>query len=171
MRRICDTLIAASLSAVVTGTSACAASMLVAWPSEDGDQEFSEFSVQFTDKNGNQLLDFDEITVFSGVDQTDDPEIPLHQPYLYGIPAITGISNAGSAPGSNAPPTYWSFSSQSNGVIEISEAPDDWTYQMQLSSDPSPVPLPASAMLLAGSAAVLGALGARRRYRKGEAHR
>jgi hypothetical protein len=154
---------------ILLRAGAATATTLTAKPSDDGNDEVSQFWINSTNKTGTGLLDFDEITLFTGVHQTTDPLIPVEQPYLDGIPAITGISNFGSAPGSNAPWGLWSFCSQQNGVIEISEAPDEWVHQLPLSADPSPVPLPASAGLLA---AALGALGARRRqYRKGEHHR
>jgi hypothetical protein len=136
--------------------------VLIADPAAAG-YEFSQFQIFFTDKNGNGLVDFPEITSFSGVRQTTDSTLPLLQTTLLGMPGLAGFTVAGIAPGSNASTNAWYFTASSDNQWQIGEAADSWTYQMQLSEEPAPIPLPATALLL--GAAVAGLAGLRRKTR------
>jgi len=82
----------------------------------------SSFTVTFND-TGDSRLDFAEVTGFSGVTVAG---IIGFQPFLVGVPDITGVSNCGGASlAGNCP--FWIFSSS---TFTTFAAIGNWTYEM-----------------------------------------
>jgi hypothetical protein len=109
----------------------------------------SDFSITFND-TGNGLLDFSEITSFSGM---TDFNIHVLWPEVFQLPSISGFV-VGNSPISGCAPLEWCFGintpGESNGV-------GLWTYSL------SATPLPAALPLFASGLGALGLLGWRRK--------
>jgi hypothetical protein len=150
--------------ALLSSATAAPAATLIATPI-DVNTFFSGFQIVWTDANRNDLVEFDEITSFSGLTQTLQSNYPAQQPYLSILPEITNISVAGAAPGADGPPYLWMFSGSSPSDPQVGGSTDSWTYEITLTADPlAPIPLPAPAFLLAAALAGLAGLrGAARR--------
>lgn len=125
--------------------------------------DFSGFTIEFAD-TGNGLLDFGEITSFSGV--TDSGTFfgfVTHTVDLVGIsvanqPRDNGVSTLG-APN-------WGFSVSDDGTWDDGFGNRRWTYTIELDT-PAPIPLPAGLPLLLGGAGVLAALRVRKSWSRG----
>lgn len=131
------------------------------------DPFFSSFTLNFTDTNGNNLFDIDELTGFPGI---------LSQfgviAKLMGAPEIDGIASAG-VPANSAyfvDPEFWQFGSSAESQFpQIYTNRLSWTYSLTLDAAPPPsgtVPLPGTlplALSLIGGTAWV----ARRKARRG----
>ena len=125
------------------------------------DQSVGDFSVVFTDTNGNGLLDFNEITDVPSVPVPGGGAFanPTTVTGLVAIPDITNISVAGGVLGP-VQLTSWTFNT---GLGQIFSPTSDWTYSITGLTKTPEVPLPASVMLLLAG---LGGLGVIRKRAK-----
>jgi hypothetical protein len=76
MTRIC-----ALLLALLAGASAAPAATLTATVTA-ANSVFSGFAITYTDKNGNSLVDYDEITNFSGPYQYVSDQYPFQMAFV-----------------------------------------------------------------------------------------
>jgi hypothetical protein len=123
----------------------------------------SNFTVNFTDADGDGILEYREIDGFSGIEQFVNGQAPEKLDFLIGIPTIDGVSLAG---GNDACAVVclnssWYFASAPDGTNALGI--DFAEYDYNLSLGPSPIPLPASALLLGAG---LGGLALFRRRRR-----
>lgn len=125
---------------------------------------FSDFTIEFTDSNHNNLLDFSEITSFSGYFR---PNRNLFYEVVVEVPEMAGLSVG---KGTSAFLNVWVFDSP--GDLDTGEFGANygfWSYKLDL--DPSPVPLPAALPLLVMGFGALGAIGGYRKRRVATARR
>ena len=102
------------------------------------DSRFTGFTVTFDD-TGNGLLDFSEVTAFSGVTFSNIVSSPSDGLYslLLGIPPITGVANCGSASGCNNT-RDWRFGRAGFTVNDIQPPQGLWTYSLSIAAVPEP---------------------------------
>jgi hypothetical protein len=109
----------------------------------------SDFSITFND-TGNGLLDFSEITSFSGV---TDLTISVLLPEVFQLPSISGFV-VGNSPITNCSTDLWCFGINTPNA---SHGVGQWSYSL------SATPLPAALPLFASGLGALGLLGWRRK--------
>jgi hypothetical protein len=154
--------LSAAVLALIAGTAAAPAATLIAVPS-DTNSFFSGFQINFDDSNGNGLVDLSEITLFSGVMQTEFELLPPFQGLLLGMPAIDGFTVAGIVEGSGALPGLWVFSGTTVKDPQTLDTPAAWEYSFAIET-PAPIPLPSAAWLMAAALTGLAALRGRRPF-------
>lgn len=153
---------AAIFAGILAGMAASSASAAVLSATSNVTQ-YTDFSITFTDLNGNGLFDFNERTSFAGV-RINPLSTPLQFNELLGIPAILNVTVA-------SPPSTWAGSIEAWALeekwvfgaagLEPGEGfIDNWTYKITGLTDPAVVPLPAGLPLLL---AAIGALALLRR--------
>ena len=109
--------------------------------------EISDFTVEYTDTNGNGLLDWDEVDSTTGV-----TTLGGLYPNLVGTPDLTDIAAYGNG-GFTWATTNWVFS-RIGGIAQLNAA---WfTYVVIDDEAPQPVPTPTTLVLLAMGITALG---------------
>ena len=88
---------------------------------------FSDFTIQFSDTNNNDLLNISEVLTFSGVDCAFC--VPISYPMLEQVPQIPGLAVG--------PSISWEFRSLSN--VPSILATGNWTYTITPVSVPGPI--------------------------------
>jgi hypothetical protein len=159
------TRLAAGLAILLSAAGAAQAATLIVTPTVVN-TSFSSFQIGYTDRNGNGLIDFTEMTSFSGVNQTEFSQFPAYQEFIVAMPAIAGISTGGAFPGIDNAANLWMFSAAGETSVQTLAEVGQFTYAIAPSPGPgdpppAPIPLPASALLL--GAAIGGLALARRR--------
>ncbi len=105
--------------------------------------QFTSFWLTFNDTDNDGMFGVGELATFSGMTYVPFQAFPVGAIVsIILIPNIAGIADGGSA--------NWQF--LSTGAIGA--GPSQWTYA--ISEVPSSVPLPASGLLLAGTAVAFG---------------
>jgi hypothetical protein len=151
---------------LLAGAAAVPAATLIAEPDTLGDGTLSGFTIGFSDRNGNGLVEFDEITGFSGLDQTVDDTLPPRQDFLLAMPQIAGFATAGAVAGLSAPGDVWLFSGTGPDSIETGGPVSGWFYHFALTEPgpgPNPAPVPLLWSGLFATSALAGLAAARRR--------
>jgi hypothetical protein len=122
----------------------------------------SSFTVNFTDADGNGILEYHEIDGFSGIEQFISFGAPEKLDFLIGIPTIVGVSLAGGndACDGSCLSTAWYFASAPDGTNALGIDFAEFDYNLSL--DLSPIPLPASALLLGAGLGGLALIRCRR---------
>lgn len=123
---------------------------------------YSDFSIQFVD-DGNGLLELSEISSFSGTTFTSGSGSTFFD-QVNQVPTITGISTFTFDPVQVVSPLdgRWAFSGTNSLGLSAIAFPfvDTFSYSLQTVT---PVPLPASALMLMGGLAGLAGIGRRKR--------
>lgn len=147
--RLLPILTAASL---LCATTASAATTYGLYARSKAPETYSNFSIEFSDHDGDREFSLNELTSFSGVTLYEGEDgTPLTLSAITGVPAISGHSDGSEQ--------FWGFASDGSAILTTD---DDLDYDLSpLSAE---VPVPASALLLLGGLAALGA--ARRRSRR-----
>jgi hypothetical protein len=158
--------LAAGLLVLAGSVSAASAALFLAEATLEN-AFFTDFRITFTDRNGNGLVDFAEITAFSGVGQIESDQFAATQGLLLALPQIDGFSAGGALPGIDMTWNLWTFSGTGPTVPETFGPVGGWTYAIATTPGPSirpptPVPLPSAALLLTAALAGLGTPPARR---------
>ena len=123
---------------------------------------YEDFTIEFTDLNGDRLLSVNEVDSFSGV-----PGTSKSYNYIGDVATIAGFSSSSGDPDDPADAYmswYWWFAEKEGdtaGRGAVGFASNNWTYTTSIA--PALVPLPAGGALLLSA---LGAAGLLRRRKK-----
>lgn len=142
------------LAAFCAGIAAQTSAATLFATAVNSDQSIGSFTIDFSDANANRLLEFSEVTTFSGAVtlgiRAGDPPVTR----LVKIPTIDGISLAGGVVSGST--DSWTFADR-DGTFSTFLTRDAWTYEITGLDAPA-VPLPASVLLFLIALGSFGAL-------------
>ena len=117
--------------------------------------EIGDWTIEFTDTNGDNLLEYSEIDTFSGFSSTGTTNSAVNT-----VPDIPGISVFSFPVDFGQLPENWRFNNTSSGITTAIRS--IWTYELTLDDrvgpgdDTAVVPLPAGLPLLLGALGLFG---------------
>lgn len=146
--RLLPVLTAASL---LCATTASAATTYGLYARSKAPDTYSNFSIEFSDYDGDREFSLNELTSFSGITLYERVDgAPLTLSAITGVPQLTGYSDGVEE--------FWGFASDGSAILTTG---DDFDYDLSpLSAE---VPVPASGLLLIGGLAAIGVARRRRR--------